>query len=73
MTQQTFWLDTHDHCRLFVYAWVPASPVRAVVMLSHGMAEHSGRYARLGAALNAAGIARRKTSECIGAFMTSTY
>ncbi|MBD8491591.1 alpha/beta hydrolase [Pseudomonas syringae] len=57
MTQQTFWLDATDHCRLFVNAWVPACEVRAVVMLSHGMAEHGGRYARLGTALNAIGIA----------------
>ena len=57
MKHEVFWLDASDHSRLFVNAWLPDLTPRAVVMLSHGMAEHSGRYARLGAALCAAGIA----------------
>ncbi|WP_296255776.1 MULTISPECIES: alpha/beta hydrolase [unclassified Pseudomonas] len=64
MKHDAFWLGTADHTRLFVNAWLPmtdtgshADPVRAVVMLSHGMAEHSGRYERLGAALTRAGFA----------------
>lgn len=58
MKQNAYWLDTADHVRLFVNAWLPdAEPVKAVVMVSHGMAEHSGRYERLGAALTEAGFA----------------
>ncbi|MCD5995874.1 lysophospholipase [Pseudomonas sp. CDFA 602] len=57
MNHEAFWLDTHDHCRLYVNAWLPDVAPRAVVMVAHGMAEHSGRYARLGEALSAAGIA----------------
>ena len=57
MEHDAFWLDTHDHTRLYVNAWMPPTEPRAVVMLSHGMAEHSGRYARLGAALTEAGFA----------------
>ncbi|MGV6397625.1 lysophospholipase [Pseudomonas caspiana] len=57
MKHQAFWLDASDHSRLFVNAWLPEQPPRAVVMLAHGMAEHSGRYARLGAALCQAGFA----------------
>ncbi|MBI6576527.1 alpha/beta hydrolase [Pseudomonas viridiflava] len=57
MKHETFWLDASDHCRLYVNAWLPDTTPLAVVMLAHGMAEHSGRYGRLGAALNAAGIA----------------
>ncbi|MBC3954914.1 MULTISPECIES: alpha/beta hydrolase [Pseudomonas] len=56
MKHETFWLDASGHCRLFVNAWLPDTPPRAIVMLCHGMAEHSGRYARLGTALCAAGI-----------------
>ncbi|HCN45305.1 MAG TPA: alpha/beta hydrolase, partial [Pseudomonas sp.] len=37
--------------------WLPATPVRAVVLLAHGMAEHAGRYQRLGEALSGAGFA----------------
>jgi alpha-beta hydrolase superfamily lysophospholipase len=57
MKHDAFWLDASDHTRLYVNAWVPPTGPRAVVMLSHGMAEHSGRYARLGAALTDAGFA----------------
>lgn len=63
MKHDAFWLDTSDHNRLFVNAWLPASagagaePAKAVMMLSHGMAEHTGRYERLGTALTEAGFA----------------
>jgi alpha-beta hydrolase superfamily lysophospholipase len=57
MKHDAFWLDTSDHTRLYVNAWMPLTSPRAVVMLSHGMAEHSGRYARLAAALTDAGFA----------------
>jgi alpha-beta hydrolase superfamily lysophospholipase len=57
MLNSAFWLDASDHSRLYVNQWQPRIAPRAVVMLSHGMAEHSGRYQRLGAALNEAGFA----------------
>jgi alpha-beta hydrolase superfamily lysophospholipase len=57
MKQDAFWLDTSDHNRLYVNAWLPFDEPKAVVMLSHGMAEHSGRYERLGVALAGAGFA----------------
>lgn len=55
MNHSTFWLTATDHSRLYVNQWLPEGPARAVVMLSHGMAEHSGRYGRLAAALCAGG------------------
>ena len=55
MTHSTFWLTANDHSRLYVNQWLPDTPLKAVVMLSHGMAEHSGRYARLADALCSAG------------------
>ena len=57
MEHEAFWLDAQDHSRLYVRAWRPMGNARAVVMLSHGMAEHGGRYDRLGVALMRAGFA----------------
>lgn len=37
-------------------AWLPVEPMRAVVVLAHGYAEHLGRYYYFAAALNARGF-----------------
>lgn len=42
--------------RLFYQAW-PVEPARGHVVISHGFAEHGGRYAHVASALNAAGLA----------------
>ncbi len=55
MHHQAFWLSGSDASPLYVNRWSPEQPPKAVLMLSHGMAEHSERYARLAAALSAAG------------------
>jgi len=55
MKHSTFWLTANARSRLYVNHWMPEGPATAVVMLSHGMAEHSGRYARLAEALCGAG------------------
>ncbi|WP_409317162.1 lysophospholipase [Pseudomonas sp. KCJK9016] len=47
MIHDTFWLDASDRSRLFVNQWLPSAPLKAVILLAHGMAEHSGRYGRL--------------------------
>ncbi|MEB0091764.1 alpha/beta hydrolase [Pseudomonas sp. CCI4.2] len=57
MNRTAFWLDASDHSRLYINHWQPTITPKAVVMLSHGMAEHSGRYARFGEALSAEGFA----------------
>lgn len=45
-----------DGLTVATYHWASeAQPPRAVVQIAHGVAEHSPRYARLAAALNAAG------------------
>lgn len=36
--------------------WVPDGPPRAVVLIVHGISEHSGRYQRVGAQLSEAGF-----------------
>ncbi|AZP71007.1 alpha/beta hydrolase [Pseudomonas poae] len=55
MNHSTFWLTANDRSRLYVNQWMPEGPAKALVMLSHGMAEHSGRYGRLAEALCGAG------------------
>lgn len=55
MQHQAFWLNSSDATPLYVNRWFAEQPPKAVVMVAHGMAEHSGRYARLGEALVAAG------------------
>ena len=56
MTPETFWLDANDRSGLFVNQWLPAGTPKAIVLLAHGMAEHSGRYSLLGKTLNDAGF-----------------
>ncbi|NWG93651.1 MAG: alpha/beta hydrolase [Parvularculaceae bacterium] len=46
-----------DGAAIAAFSWPAASRPRAVVQIAHGLAEHAGRYRRLAAALNAAGIA----------------
>src|SRR5438128_1349914 len=55
MIHDTFWLTASDHCRLYVNQWLPETALNAVILLAHGMAEHSGRYARLAEALSKQG------------------
>lgn len=56
MQHDAFWLNGSDAVPLYVNRWFAEQPPKAVIMVAHGMAEHSGRYARLGAALVAAGF-----------------
>jgi acylglycerol lipase len=46
-----------DGLTLFERAWLPEGKARAVVVIVHGYAEHSGRYAHVGEALAARGYA----------------
>lgn len=46
-----------DATPITVYAWPPPDEPRGVVQISHGVAEHAGRYDRLAQALTAAGYA----------------
>ena len=47
MIHDTFWLTANDHSQLFVNQWLPEGTLKALILVSHGMAEHSARYARL--------------------------
>jgi alpha-beta hydrolase superfamily lysophospholipase len=44
-----------DGTRIFVYHWPVNGAARAAVHMLHGLGEHSRRYDRVAAALNAAG------------------
>ncbi len=55
MPANEFTFDAEDGARLLGRRWLPGGSPRAIVQIAHGLAEHSARYARLAAALNAAG------------------
>ena len=59
MRSSDFTHPASDGKGLFVYRFLPdeGAKVKAVVHISHGMAEHAARYARLAEALTAAGYA----------------
>jgi alpha-beta hydrolase superfamily lysophospholipase len=57
MPGNEFVFQADDGAPLLVRRWPPKGAPRAVVQIAHGLAEHSARYARLAAALNAAGYA----------------
>jgi alpha-beta hydrolase superfamily lysophospholipase len=56
VADSTFTVPGRGDVALFVRHWPASGATRAVVQISHGMGEHSGRYARLAAALGAAGF-----------------
>jgi alpha-beta hydrolase superfamily lysophospholipase len=55
MDEFTFRAD--DGAEIFARRWLPEGAPRAVVLIAHGLSEHSGRYARFADALVAAGFA----------------
>jgi alpha-beta hydrolase superfamily lysophospholipase len=57
MPGSEFTFRADDGQTLLGRRWLPEGPPRAVVQIAHGLAEHSARYARIAAALNAAGYA----------------
>ena len=59
MRADSFTFEAEDAKEIFVYRWLPdeSARVKAVVHVSHGMAEHAARYARLAEALTGAGYA----------------
>lgn len=47
--------SSKDALKLFDRAWVPEGPPRAVLVVVHGLKDHSGRYASLGEAMSSRG------------------
>lgn len=56
MMNETF-LSADHHTHIHYHVWQPETPPRAVLVLFHGMLEHSGRYAEFAETLAANGIA----------------
>ncbi|MBB2494896.1 alpha/beta hydrolase [Aquipseudomonas ullengensis] len=56
MQHHAFWLAASDGAQLYLNRWFTEQPPKAVVMIAHGMAEHSARYARLAEVLVADGF-----------------
>jgi len=57
MKSLTFKFDTSEDVKIFVHKWLPESDIKAVVQISHGMAEHSARYQQFAEYLTKAGFA----------------
>jgi len=57
MTAEQFTRQADDQVALPVYRWRPegSTPIRAVVLIAHGLSEHGQRYAETARALNASG------------------
>lgn len=47
MRRQESTIKGHDGLALFCQAWLPDADLKAVLILVHGLAEHSGRYGNL--------------------------
>ena len=56
MPYSTLALTAPDSARLNIHHWPSALPVRASVVICHGMAEHGARYQALAEQLNATGL-----------------
>jgi acylglycerol lipase len=57
MPREDEWFPTSDGLRLGEHRWLPDREARAAMVLVHGLAEHSGRYAELAATLCGLGYA----------------
>ncbi len=51
MKHHTSTIETTDGLRLYAQSWLPDGEPKAIVVFSHGIGEHSGRYAHIGQAL----------------------
>lgn len=47
MATENGYLNGPDNTKLFHQCWLPDTDTRAVLILVHGLAEHSGRYMNL--------------------------
>lgn len=54
---QTTSFQTIDGLRIHANIWLPETPPKAVILLVHGVGEHSGRYPHVAEAFNRAGYA----------------
>jgi alpha-beta hydrolase superfamily lysophospholipase len=56
MSHQTYQLMATDGVKLFAQGWMTEMTPKALILLLHGIGEHSSRYAHVGQAFNEAGF-----------------
>ena len=56
MTVEQAAFHSSVNLRIAYRAWLPTAPARGIVLIAHGLGEHSGRYQHVAAALTAAGF-----------------
>ncbi len=56
MRHEAFWLTANDATQLYVNHWSSEGQPKAIVMIAHGMAEHSQRYTRFAHSLAEQGV-----------------
>jgi acylglycerol lipase len=56
-TQRSGWLLGVGDLPLYYRTWLPDTPARAAVLITHGLGDHSGRYVQVAESLRAAGYA----------------
>ena len=44
MKEETFIFHDKENMKIFVYKWVPTQPVKGIVQIAHGVADHALRY-----------------------------
>ena len=52
MKHQEYTLQSKDGINLYAQAWLSELPARALVILVHGLGEHSGRYTHVAEKFN---------------------
>jgi len=58
MAYKDYSWTTKEQIKLYAQAWMPDGQVKAVLVLLHGLGEHSGRYLNVATMLNREGYAR---------------
>ncbi len=58
MSEDGFTIEAADKERIYIYRWLPdlMKPLRCIIQIAHGMAEHAGRYRAFAKYLNSIGI-----------------
>jgi len=58
MSEDGFSAESIDGNRIYIYRWLPSQmkPLKCIVQIAHGMAEHAGRYRDFAKFLNSRGI-----------------
>lgn len=58
MSEDGFMIEAEDKKKIYIYRWLPGmmKPLKCIIQISHGMAEHADRYREFANYLNSLGI-----------------